>query len=88
MKIFSKLKKKKGFTLIEVLCSIAILGMIAAMAIPQFFICERERQKSSNCFKYKNNSEYDNWVLQRYMIKKTGTLNEIAEIHTTIHRIL
>ena len=46
MKIFSKLKKKKGFTLIEVLCSIAILGMIAAMAIPQFSFARESAKKA------------------------------------------
>ena len=32
----SKMKNKKGFTLIEFLCALAIIAIIATMAVPQF----------------------------------------------------
>ena len=36
MKFLKKLKSKKGFTLIEVICVIAILGLLIFLAVPQF----------------------------------------------------
>ncbi len=46
MKIFSRLKKKRGFTIIEMLCVMAILGMLAALAIPQFSFVRESAKKA------------------------------------------
>jgi len=47
MKLFKKLKKNRGFSLIEILCVMAIMVMLVAMAIPQFELFRDNAKRST-----------------------------------------
>ena len=41
------MKKEKGFTLLELLIMVIVLGILVAMAIPQFMPVEKEKQQET-----------------------------------------
>jgi len=66
--MLNKMKSNKGFTLIELLIVVAIIGILAAIAIPQF---SAYREKAFNAA---SNSDLKNW--------KTGQEAYYADLQT------
>lgn len=47
-KWINKLKNKKGFTLIELIVVLAVLGIIALIAVPRFLVVQEQSRLSSD----------------------------------------
>ena len=68
-----EIKKQKGFTIIEIVVVVGILGVIAAIGTNMFFTVIRGSNKSKNLTTVKQNGEYALSVMER-MIRNSSTI--------------
>lgn len=64
-----KLQKKSGFTLVEIMIVVAIIGLLAAIAIPSF-LNARKRSMASAC---KNNIRQISGAVDQYRLDHNNT---------------
>lgn len=87
-----EIKKQKGFTIIEIIVVIGILGIIAAVGTNMFFTVISGSTKSKNLTTVKQNGEYALSVMER-MIRNssdviTNTDGQICESGMTKIKII
>ena len=64
-----KIQKKSGFTLVEIMIVVAIIGLLAAIAIPSF-LNARRRSMASSC---QNNLRQISGAMDQYEIDHNST---------------
>ena len=70
MKMKMKMKRKAGFTLVEIMIVVAIIGLLAAIAIPNFVRARTTAQRNA-CIN--NLRQYDGAVQQYALENKLAT---------------
>ena len=71
---------KKGFTLVEIMIVVAIIGLLAAIAIPSFMKARVTSQKNA-CI---NNLRQIESAKDQYAIERGGTNGQLIEAEATV----
>jgi prepilin-type N-terminal cleavage/methylation domain-containing protein len=82
MKNRKMLKNEKGFTLIEIIAVIIIMGILAAVAVPKFFSMQAEAKKAALDSAFSEASARFNNAFAQYILKNQKAPADIAALST------
>jgi len=85
MKNRKMLKNEKGFTLIEIIAVIIIMGILAAVAVPKFFSMQAEAKKAALDSAFSESSARFNNAFAQYILKNQKAPADIAALATTAY---
>jgi len=80
MKNRKMLKNEKGFTLIEIIAVIIIMGILAAVAVPKFFSMQAEAKKAALDSAFAEASARFNNAFAQYILKNQKAPADIAAL--------
>ena len=82
MKNNKMIKNEKGFTLIEIIAVIIIMGILAAVAVPKFFSMQEDAKRATLNGGLSEASARFNHAYARFILDTKRAPTGIAELHT------
>ena len=82
MKIRSVARNEKGFTLVEIIAVLIILGILAAVAVPRYMSLTTDAKNSSAAAAVAEGKARVNQMAASYILKNSGSLPAAANLNT------
>ena len=82
MKIRRVIRNEKGFTLVEIIAVLIILGILAAVAVPRYMSLTDDAKNSSAAAAVAEAKARVNQMAAKYILANSGTLPVAASLNT------
>ncbi|MBC8393799.1 MAG: prepilin-type N-terminal cleavage/methylation domain-containing protein [Deltaproteobacteria bacterium] len=79
------IKNEKGFTLIEIIAVIIIMGILAAVAVPKFFSMQEDAKRATLNGGLSEASARFNHAYARFILDSKRAPTGVAELHTAAY---